>query len=67
MYGIDSESTVFRSIILEPLTELILYYEDGVTYESIANFEQFPSCEEIPQGRFVSYSYMGLPSIDGEN
>lgn len=67
MYGIDSENTVFRSIIIEPFTELILYYEDGVNYESIANFEYFPLCAELPQGNFFYYNYMGLPSIDGED
>lgn len=67
MYGIDSESTVFRSIILEPHTELILYYEDGINFESIVNFEYFPTCEVLPQGNFVNYEYLKLLSIDGEN
>ena len=57
---ISSENVTFRSIILDPHTELKLYYEDGVNFEKIVNLYDIPSCEVLPQGNFVNYSYMNL-------
>ena len=62
MFGIDAENTVFRSVILEPESELTLLDEDGESY-NLVNFDLFPSCEELPEAKFVSYVYMNLLSI----
>ena len=63
IYGIDTENTVFRSVILEPESELTLIDEDGESH-NLVNFDSFPSCEELPEARFVSYVYSNLLSID---
>lgn len=62
MYGIDAENTVFRSVILEPESELTLIEEDGTSH-NLVNFDYFPSCEELPDAKFVDYIYTNLISI----
>ena len=62
MFGLDAENTVFRSVILEPESELTLIDEDGESH-NLVNFDLFPSCEELPEAKFVSYVYTNLPSI----
>ena len=57
--NIDTE-TVFRSVILEPDSQLILVSEEGKEY-NLVNFFPMPSCEELPQGvKFVSYTYQEI-------
>lgn len=60
-YGIDTD-TVFRSVILEPDSELVLIDEDGARYD-LVNFSGIPSCEELPEAKFVDYIYLNLLSI----
>ena len=63
-YGIDAD-TVFRSVILEPDSELTLIDEQGASY-NLVNFSGIPSCEELPADvKFVDYIYLNLLSIEG--
>ena len=64
-YGIDAENTVFRSVILEPESQLTLIDEDGESY-NLVNFDYFPSCEELPAeaAKFITYVYTNHISYD---
>ena len=55
-YSIDTD-TVFRSVILEPESELTLIDEHGASY-NLVNFSGIPSCEELPDAKFVDYIYV---------
>ena len=56
---------MFRSVILEPESQLTLIDEDGESY-NLVNFDYFPSCEELPAeaAKFVSYVYTNRISYD---
>ena len=56
MYKIDTD-TVFRSVILEPNSELTLIDKHSESYYSLANYDPSPSCMALPDAEFDTYTY----------
>ena len=58
MYEIDPD-TVFRSVILEPESELTLVDKDGASHNLVNNGTS-PSCEALPDAKFDTFLYAKL-------
>ena len=53
---------LFKSVIIEPLSELKMIDVEGKSYKLI-NYEENPSCEELPEQLGLILTYEKIPSL----